>query len=533
MLDTFLNILAIIGIIAVGAFIIVFLSDLLISIIDNSNGIFFKRHKNDNGYKEGGRTYTRPVLLNKNKEEEHEALTYEEKPREFAEKKVEKVEEKVVEQSHEVDMQKAQEEERLLRGNVNNDRQRFVNERQNDSKPMTPPPAPKPVVAPKPVQKKEEPKEDIDSIIAEVSKQSLMELSAQEEKEKQRIAAQQAEEKTREAEEKVRQADAIVKQAEERAQQAEERAQQAEAKTKEAEDRIKLADEKAKEMLAEKEKEIEEKAAELDKKSKETEEKANELQKQIEELQKKIETDKDTIAKLEEEAKNKKEEVKIVEVPSAKSTKQEILDRLDVLKQRLKQNEKELSQNKKEYIPLKRVSLTLESDKKKLRRKEAIVAKQKVVLYGVNNYVDIDEEKAKKLAEELDLLEGLRLSVQHCEEVMSQNKDRFPILERTNKILSRTVGEIKEDIASLENQLKEIEEEAAKEEVVIPEELEEVVLPEVVVEEETKPETTDTTNDGTATDAGTVDTNATEGNADANATDAGNEDTTVNADANN
>ena len=37
-----------------------------------------------------------------------------------------------------------------------------------------------------------------------------------------------------------------------------------------------------------------------------------------------------------------------------------------------------------------------EKDKVKLRRKEALVAKQKVVLYGVNNYVDLDKEKAQK-----------------------------------------------------------------------------------------------------------------------------------------
>ena len=183
------------------------------------------------------------------------------------------------------------------------------------------------------------------------------------------------------------------------------------------------------------------------------------------------------------------------------------------MKNRLKQNEKELSQNKKEYLPLKRVSLTLESDKKKLRRKEAIVAKQKVILYGVNNYVDIDEEKAKKLAEELDLLEGLRLSVQHCEEVMTQNKERYPILERTNQILTRNVGELKEDIASLEAQLQELETHIAEKP-----EVEEVV--EVEVDDTTDADTTD----GNADDT-TVVTN--EGETDKDTTDT----EVVNADA--
>ena len=82
--------------------------------------------------------------------------------------------------------------------------------------------------------------------------------------------------------------------------------------------------------------------------------------------------------------------------------------------------EKDLKTNKKEYIPLRRIKKNLEKDELKLRRKEAIVAKQKIMLFGVNNYV-YDEEKEKKLAEDLDLLDGLRLSVQHCEDVMTSN----------------------------------------------------------------------------------------------------------------
>ena len=127
-----------------------------------------------------------------------------------------------------------------------------------------------------------------------------------------------------------------------------------------------------------------------------------------------------------------------------------------MLKDRLKANEKQLRVCKKEYKPLERVNKTLNSDKQKLRRKEAIVAKQKVLLYGVNNYVDIDEEKAKKLAEDLDLLDGLRLSVQHCEEVMNANRDRFPILEQTYKILTETNKQILADIKECEEGLEAI-----------------------------------------------------------------------------
>lgn len=124
--------------------------------------------------------------------------------------------------------------------------------------------------------------------------------------------------------------------------------------------------------------------------------------------------------------------------------------RLEVLRERLKVNEKDLKANRKEFKPLDKVRRLLEKDREKLRRKEAIVARKKVILYGVNNYVDIDEEKAKKLSEDLDLLDGLRMSVQHCEEVMKENKDRFPVLEKTNKILTATNQNIKDDIAEIQ-----------------------------------------------------------------------------------
>lgn len=128
--------------------------------------------------------------------------------------------------------------------------------------------------------------------------------------------------------------------------------------------------------------------------------------------------------------------------------------------ERLKANEKELRQNKKEFIPLRRVKKTLESDEKKLRRKEALVAKQKVVLYGVNNYADIDEEKAKKLSEDLDLLDGLKLSVQHCEEVMSKNAERYPLLEKIFNLLSTQNAEIKENIKNLQEVIEKIKNES-------------------------------------------------------------------------
>ena len=169
------------------------------------------------------------------------------------------------------------------------------------------------------------------------------------------------------------------------------------------------------------------------------------------------------IAKLQE--RNQELENKLATKAEAGPTMgiEEYEARLETLKERLSANEKELRKVKKEYIPLRKVHKTLESDERKLRRKEAIVAKQKVVLYGVNNIADIDEEKAKKLSEELDLLEGLKLSVQHCEEVMAANKERYPILENTFNILTNNNEAIKADIKATEEAIEKLKTETATE----------------------------------------------------------------------
>ena len=145
-----------------------------------------------------------------------------------------------------------------------------------------------------------------------------------------------------------------------------------------------------------------------------------------------------------------------VEVVSIDMTEEECVARLETLEERLKNVKKDYKINAKEYRPLKKVMNDLERYQTKLRRKEAVVAKKKVVLYGVNNYVDIDKEKAEKLANELELLDGLRLSVSHCEEVINANKDRFPILEHTNQILEDQIAHIEADIASTQATLQKL-----------------------------------------------------------------------------
>lgn len=396
MFQTFLNILGVIGIVIVAAFVIVFLSDLFISIVDGTNGIFFKRNKDkrdDDDDDDRKQIATRPILLNKPHEEVEEDEYDERKSKNVKKEDVVVKKDPVYEddsdEEREIDFKEAEREAELIR-QQNANRQNVVNQRtQNQRAFVTPPPAPRPAPAPAPKPAPVSPKqeeEDIDSLIAEISKETLKEI------EKQEVNTKAKEEQ-----------DAMVK-------------------------------------------------------------KQKELEAEISRLKNQIESDKATIKTLEEQVNNKPEpevQVKVETVKVPTGNKEELENRLEVLRQRLKDNEKELSANRKEYNPLRRVNMTLENDKKKLRRKEAIVAKQKVVLYGVNNYVDIDEEKAKKLSEELDLLEGLRLSVQHCEEVMQKNKDRFPILERTNKFLLKSNAELKEDIANLEQQIKDLEEKDA------------------------------------------------------------------------
>jgi hypothetical protein len=161
-------------------------------------------------------------------------------------------------------------------------------------------------------------------------------------------------------------------------------------------------------------------------------------------------------AQLAKEQKEKQVLADFVEAASKETLETESVDslneRLSVLSERLAKAEKDLKANKKEYLPLCRIKKTLEADKAKLRRKEAIVAKQKVVLFGVNNYV-VDPEKEQKLSEDLDVLDALRLSVQHCEEVMKDSADRYPILEKTNEILTKQVTDLRSDVEDIKQRI--------------------------------------------------------------------------------
>lgn len=400
----FLNILGIIGIIAIAIFLVVFVSDWILSTMSDRQGIFFKKHKNDNT------TVTNNTTNITNNYAEREPV-------------VEKEEEK----GEEVDFEKARQEEAQAK-------QEFVFDEPAQ-------PEPEPVVEAKPVEP------DYDAMIEEINNDALSAYGKVKSEEFARQVLQTNE--VRDDEEKP----AVV-----------------EDETDDFED-ISFNDEDEDVFEDEPVEEEQPKVEETKEPTEEEKQVQNEilrrLEEQVAELQKQLQAQQQENEELKRIA--EEEKAKLNELIAKRNgddddegrrmkdyvgNLDELEARLENLKERLKTNEKELRINKKEYIPLSRVKKTLESDKKKLRRREAIVAKRKVLLYGVNNYADIDEEKAKELNEELDLLEGLRLSVAHCEEVMEANKDRYPILEQTNKILTETNSQIKSDIEQVEKDIE-------------------------------------------------------------------------------
>ena len=378
------NVLAIIGLIAVAAFIIVFLTDLLISIIDGKNGIFFKRSKKENS------------------DVKELEMGDELAPKQIAQE----VKEEPQELKGDVNMDLAESERLALLDQKNaanaeheelKDRVTALEEKVNDKEDE---------------DDQELSDEELDRMYAQLIADINKEDEDKDEKEDEFDLNEDFEENKEEPEE--------VKEPE------------------------------AEEAPAEEVKE-EETPAEPE------EDKVSTLEQQIEELKKMLETqsqEKDDLSKKLEQEQQEKENLakelenrpEVVAVESVDGiSMEELLKQKEELEERLKNANKELKANKKEYIPLARIKKTLEGDEAKLRRREAIVAKKKIMLFGVTNYV-VDPEKEKELSEDLDQLEALRLSVEHCQEVMTENKDRYPLLENTNKILKTTVEQIKNDL---------------------------------------------------------------------------------------
>lgn len=124
-------------------------------------------------------------------------------------------------------------------------------------------------------------------------------------------------------------------------------------------------------------------------------------------------------------------------------------NKLAELEAELKETEKDLRINKREFIPLQRIKKSYDRDQEKLRRKEAIVAKQKVAIYGSKNSANIDPKRKEKLEEDVKVLKELKESVFHCEQVLTQNKDRYPVLEKANQLLTKTYNRLLQDIENV------------------------------------------------------------------------------------
>lgn len=459
--EVLLNVLAIIGIIVAGGFLIFFLGDLLISILDPENSAL---RKNKSKNKEI-------------KEEDDEKEKIKQTIREYEKEKLDMTKREVLtyapvdeknEEYSQVDYDRALEEEKLLKGETEDIKE-------------------EPVVR-EPVE--EEQKEQVDNEKVE-EEDSFAKLREEEERFKQEKLKAATEKQNVFAEVSNKEEDEfdfddiffnddfdlddLDLDEDEVEEKSEEVVETEEEQVEETADEVVEEDaeeeEEVTETLDDVQKEIEEKTAENERLRKELEEKIAEFEKLKEEseknreqlvvVEKQSQEEKERLEreKLElEQLLDKAREGSSIEKVKPAMSLEEYEERLETLKERLKNNEKELRGIKKEYLPLMRVRKNLESDKKKLRRREALVAKQKVLLYGVNNIVDIDEEKAHKLEEDLDLLDGLRMSVAHCEEVIKNSEERYPILETSYRILTTTVAQIKQDIEDVEASIAKLKE---------------------------------------------------------------------------
>ena len=432
MLDVLLNVLAVIGIIVVGGFVVIFLGNVLLTVLDSDNS---KKSKKEPEQQPTYMIQQGPVPMQL---QEPARLIEEPRP------------EPVVEQYADVDFEKAKEEERLLNGYAQpqqesaedafaklraeeeafrQERLRFIEERRR-------------------IEEEERAKQEAEEAQRqkEIDELDLDDIFFDDDDEQEIVAPVEEEVPAPVIEEETEEELFIEEETEEEPEQPVESVVDPE---------IAKIDEELEQIAEEF---VEEDKTSDDEKLRELEEELERQRAELEEFKKRAEEERQQLLAEKQELAEKlqQSESKELELSEANLTLEEYEERLATLQERLKANDKELKANKKEYLPLARVRKSLENDKKKLRRREALVAKQKVVLYGVNNYVDIDEEKAKKLAEDLDLLDGLRVSVQHCEDVMAQNAERLPILERTYNILTENQKNLKADIAEVEAKIAEI-----------------------------------------------------------------------------
>lgn len=455
-LNVILDILGILAIICLGAFVVVLIADLILSTFDGHEGVFFHRNKRQN---DNHITYNPTPATSPEQEQKNEAtvIPYYEAYREP------EPEQKPVEEVSAVDFQKAAEEQKMLQGRG------FVKEA-------------KPKVVEQPMFAEIEDEEDesaaLTEAIKETTKIALEQIEAERNFERDELIKKQQEELARLKEENIKN----MKKAEKKPEKKVVVIKQEEDKN--AKELKKLRDDifslrrsafkdlqEAKETSAENEikqtkreygRQIKAKLKELDQLKLDK----DRLDAEREELLKYKKAALDKHDELEKVAKEKEmleveiEELRKLQESNTKPyySKEYYLNKLEALTQEIKDVEKELKANKREFIPLQRIKKSYDRDQEKLRRKEAIVAKQKIAIYGVKSAANIDPKRKEKLDEEVKVLNELKESVFHCDQVLKQNKDRYPVLEKANKLLTKTYNRLLTDMENVKTALAWYEE---------------------------------------------------------------------------
>ena len=445
-----LEVLIILGIIALGAFIIVLIADLILSSFDGHKGIFFNRNKEPEVQQPAPEPY---------KPEEPVATVapyYEELAKNSEEVYVASEPEVI----SSVDFQKAAEEQKLIK------RRGMV----EDVKPV------------KTETMFEDVADDDDveltKAITDVSKKALKEIEA-ENNEKRKQAEREKEEALRkEKEEQALREQELKRQKEELERQLEEERKAREQEKEQVKEVVKVV-----EVKDEGDKELKRlrddiftlrRSAFKDMHEVKSNSHENEMEKKMKEIdklnahRKALHKEKEELLRYKNEAINRESQLEQIsnekaelerEIAELKRqteeskkpyyTKEYYTKRLESLQAELKEVEKELRANKREFIPLQRIKKSYDRDQEKLRRKEAIVAKQKIALYGVKSSANVDPKKREKLDEDVKLLNQLKESVFQCDQVLKQNKDRYPVLEKSNKLLTKTYNRLVREIENV------------------------------------------------------------------------------------
>lgn len=463
-MQTALDIIGILVIILFGSFIIVLVADLLLSIFDKHEGVFFnrskKKKKGSEKYKDGEVIYTGENVGKKVTPKDTPEVV-EVKDEKTASLEVLGIKEKPSSDQiimSPVDMQKAEEEERLLR-------QKFAEANSEEVKP---------IVKEKPVVVEED---DLESVLPVILEQALAEEAkfnarpvAQEpvvaqlpepqpskakiiykvQKDEEEPAPVVEEDVLKDAKEglfKMRKHMVLNKDSIE-ARKEKERLKQERERLAE-EQRIRLEEERLRVAEEERNRKIDE--SELKKqKLRFAKEKMKLIQQQADQTSKNKKLE-EANKKLESEVASLKEELNSPKKPYYSKDYYE--KKLVKLEEKLKVAQKELRLNKRDFIPLRKIKKAYDRDSVKLSRKEALVAKQKIALYGSAAPSKIDPEKKAKLDEDVKELNELKDSVYNCKQVLSKNKDKYPVLEKAHEILSKNVEDTEAEIESVKEAL--------------------------------------------------------------------------------